>query len=564
MISTWALLFGIVYSLQEELFEKSSFNSHAQIQSSLTGWLIVGFTVSLAVFTSRLALQKERPRWLEILFWIPILPLAAYILAQFCVHWYLIAAAPSVLLLILGSAVPIATLLWGAFQLRYSNRRRVFSEILNLTGAAFFLTIVSLCWIGITRYMARELIKKAEARWVEIGHSMTDYKARLYRTEENEAFKLLMAKVSPLGIGSLYKRKEGELNLNSGQANAAGEIAYLSMAMPPADEVPAPQVALVDSTVCRNELNQLYRSILENPAPVWSINEAEGSEMRVPNFLALRKLSQLVVGDSLQRLHENDMESAMLASSSILLANKNTREQPLLVSVMINCAIEALFAKITARLPEDPKAWDLLAGKAEAFRNGLKRAIQCEAWQIGNLKGNPEIFYGNGSPNEDRKAAVSHILIRTFQRLNGTLYRQIGEASLMEAEMVHILETEKNYARGDLGAKAISELLDQYPDNSFAPNIIRSIKRLNSMLILLEQAEMIRFARARMKEGVLEAKHASVVVPGLTWEMKGDLETHSALIKLSSVPEWLADNDVTGDGFYLLPFDGSKAWTCRN
>src|SRR4051794_40480569 len=80
---TWALLLAVVYSLQEEFFQKSYFNAHAQIQSSLTGWLMVGLAVSLALVIVRPALAKGRPRWLGILFWIPILPLAAYILAQF-------------------------------------------------------------------------------------------------------------------------------------------------------------------------------------------------------------------------------------------------------------------------------------------------------------------------------------------------------------------------------------------------------------------------------------------------------------------------------------------------
>jgi len=46
----------------------------------------------------------------------------------------------------------------------------------------------------------------------------------------------------------------------------------------------------------------------------------------------------------------------------------NLNDQPILVSQMIRVAIDALYAPVIARLPEDPKAFEDLAADVNAKR----------------------------------------------------------------------------------------------------------------------------------------------------------------------------------------------------
>ncbi|MES2569510.1 MAG: hypothetical protein V4710_05590 [Verrucomicrobiota bacterium] len=551
---TWTVLFAAAYALHNEFFEKSIYFSFDKVERAVQGLLATGLAVSLALLLGRAALRISNvSRWLRVLFWIPVLPMAAYIVIRFCAAWYMVASDPSLVLSAIAAMIPSVVAGWLVFQAWRARPRRIFPEMLNIALALLCLAFVGLASLGITRLRVKQIHRQAEKRWMEIGRPMAEYGKHLIKTEENEAFKTILTSLQPLGVQSLYKRRDGEPEVNDAQNVPQAELMYMDAGNRPLDEIAGPADPLVYREARAKDLAHLYQTILQEPTPVWSLNQADGWTVRVPNFLALRKLAQLAATDCLMRLHENDLEGAAQGRAAILKLNSPLREQPLLVSVMINVAIEAMFAKITARLPEDPAAWNELAEKARVFRQGLIGSLQADAYGAGNQV----------PPTEEFKWDPKTLADSTLERLTSGLPLQLAHAYHAYAEQVDILQKYTDYLHGDLGENAMNDVLAKYPDNIVLPHITRALCRLNGMLILLEQAEMIRFARARMEEGVHQAERASVVIPGAKWEMIADPATHSVSLKLSTVPGWLLRKDILPPEFFLLPLDGTQSWTFR-
>jgi hypothetical protein len=79
-------------------------------------------------------------------------------------------------------------------------------------------------------------------------------------------------------------------------------------------------------------------------------------------------------------------------------------------------------------------------------------------------------------------------------------------------------------------------------------------------LLLREQSELIRIARARMAAGQPVESHDSTVIPGARWEVSANVEQATVTTRLNGAPAWILTNEVTGKDFWCLPLDGSVAW----
>lgn len=136
---------------------------------------------------------------------------------------------------------------------------------------------------------------------------------------------------------------------------------------------------------------------------------------------------------------------------------------------------------------------------------------------------------------------------------------QTAKNSAISAELAQTYQGDWNLTKGDLGEREFEKREASDP-NIMTPNYVRAYSRVNLTLLLREQAEMIRFARARIQEGTASAEHASVVIPGAKWVMTGDPATNSATLKLSPIPEWAKSKSYVDESFFLLPLDGSRSW----
>jgi hypothetical protein len=97
-------------------------------------------------------------------------------------------------------------------------------------------------------------------------------------------------------------------------------------------------------------------------------------------------------------------------------------------------------------------------------------------------------------------------------------------------------------------------------------NVNRSAMRMHAVLLLREQTELIRLARARLAAGLPVESRDSIVFPAARWELTADAQKNSVTTRLINAPEWIIKNTITGKGtdFWLLPLDGSVAWQFRS
>jgi len=102
-------------------------------------------------------------------------------------------------------------------------------------------------------------------------------------------------------------------------------------------------------------------------------------------------------------------------------------------------------------------------------------------------------------------------------------------------------------------------------EDTFRPQWSRSWVRLNAILLLREQAELIRSARTQVQVGKFGniAEFDSIVIPGAKWLVIGDAKNNSVSLKLTPIPLWARDCEEIPRRFFLLPLDGSKSWKFR-
>jgi hypothetical protein len=433
-----------------------------------------------------------------------------------------------------------------------------------LVGSAFFW------WTNI--YLPR-LRHKAEARWAAIGRPMPEFEKRLNRTEENDSLRALTADLQPFGIRTFYKARNGEESPNT--IRIPREVT----------DVLNPEISRTDDQVQAftrplpyldehsDDLDRLYRGILQREPAIWSFVPQDGMTLRVASFLAARSMSQLICVDALRKIEKGDEKGACDAIQAGLKMTSNIGEQPILVSQMIRVAIEGLFTQVIARLPEDPDALRRLATEVGKKRERWREAIQTETWAVARFSDylgfSREAFQTTyrGKPFT-RKIQISYD--RSLLQGDCCFFLMGG------AEQVRISERVSELAKRDLGVRKMREAgSDCAPilttanlpslSGAFRQNWFGSWIRLNAVLLLREQVELIRWSRAKVQAGASGwlGELESVVIPGAKWKITGDTNTNSACLTLKPVPPWTSDDQAIGKHFFLLPLDGSKSWTFR-
>ncbi|MDD5348618.1 MAG: hypothetical protein PHQ12_00275 [Chthoniobacteraceae bacterium] len=571
-LATWALLACTGYLL----FKKPQ-------EPLLIGpWLCGAFIPALSLICGWRAIKAGagRKRWLRVLFWTPAMMGIGFIGlilwsrgADLFAKGELRAAATFLL-------IPLLTLLGiGIWERRAipatpprGNRWKaalrgwVADIALGTVCAGLVTALLGVAWTEKTEAEARRFQEKASAQWAQMGRPMPEFEKKLARIEENASLKELTNDLKPFGIVTLYKPSTAPEFEHPNKFDLPSGVLEISASRQPTDVLapPAPKQAYLEQHA--EELNHLYQNILRRDRPVWARNFADPIHSRTPDFLTLRKLSQLIAADAAYRITKSDHAGAHAATAAGLKITQNLGEQPELISCMIKVAINVLFARTAAWLPEDPQAWEQLATDAVAEREQLLSSVQSEAcWATRVAAIYPGEFTADAFGTVPSSRWYYPLPTWAAKRYTSAFLRlEAAKNSDYSAEFVRIQLRNKDLDRNDLGEQ---EIEGQPPTGSslLTPSYLRANARLNFVLLLREQAEMIRFARARMQEGKARAEHPSVVIPGAKWEVIGDLAAHSAALKLTPIPPWVTrgctgDLAVIDDTFFLLPLGGSQSW----
>jgi hypothetical protein len=114
----------------------------------------------------------------------------------------------------------------------------------------------------------------------------------------------------------------------------------------------------------------------------------------------------------------------------------------------------------------------------------------------------------------------------------------------------------------DLGT-SLHDAVSEANPSMWDANAVRCAMRINATLLLREQTELLRDARARLAAGQSVESYDSLVLPGVRWELIADVGKHTVATRLVGAPEWITKNAVTRPDFWVLPLDGSVAWQFR-
>ncbi|MEA3213096.1 MAG: hypothetical protein QOE70_6153 [Chthoniobacter sp.] len=545
----WLLLAGTAFVLQRNL--------------EVGAWAFVAFAPAAVLIAVRQALHAAggRARALRIGWWIITLIGGGLAALPFQAQWEKLSHDSSQALLVALAAQALGLLLvWRRARWSSSLALRAW-----LPDAAVALGCVALLggagWRAADRYTGQKE-ERALALWASIGRPMREFEHGLQVVEENSALAALLGDLQPLGIVSLYKAT-GQSPRRDTLTLPPEVIALLtSTETSAADRVDlaAPGTPFLDAHA--DQLAQIYQAILEREPAVWAFDPANLPVPPVPNFLATRLCAQLFCADALRRFSLGDSGGANSAVHAGLRMSEKLRDQPILVSIMVQIAVEALFAKAEARLPAETGAWDRLATEAPQMREAFRRAIQCESraidrWASGDFDAQ---LLTDGVLSE---STLGFKLPRWAERLawRPLMRLEAARASLCNAEAIRVVASSETLRTDDLAEARMNGFYEQHP-SVMAVNVLRAWARLHGTLLLREQTALIRSARSQLQSGVPgEPTDApSNVIPGARWKITLDRAAQTVTLKLENAPRWVTGSNAFGPGFYLLPLDGSRGW----
>lgn len=225
------------------------------------------------------------------------------------------------------------------------------------TIAAFYAVVIAAIQ-GTYILGTRSILRRAEARWTEIGLPMAEFEKSLTPTHENagsEVFREVLREQ----IGSHFYKDgtraaghEPAIEPSEATTNLWRKAADIGAAvLPPADDVDlsTQPVAVIEPLAASLDFD--YRRILAAEPPTWSSDPRDGYDLAVPNFLGIRRFAQLCAADAQRRFSVGDEEGAARALSSPLQLKAGLRLNSTLVALMIDVAVEALIAQKEVRLP---------------------------------------------------------------------------------------------------------------------------------------------------------------------------------------------------------------------
>ena len=561
----------------------------------VAGWLAWSMAAWLSIFAAIFGLQHDLAKDFD---WC-ILPVLAVPIAAFCTvkAVRILCCLPRIgrvifWMITLPGAVLIVLLIWGQAEvLKYRGDLKmvVFGGILSVlfmlllgvqikrtkragTPAVRWISDCTIAAIGLVillggaffvfaKIYVPQVGRKAEARWAAIGRPMPEFEKNLRNVDENESLRELTRDLHPFGLVSFYKRPT-----DSGEPDKIELPEEYTAFSQVVQNSKSDQIDLTVKNLPpyldrhKEDLDRLYQGVLQRVPPVWGFVPTDGMKMRVPGFLSARKLSQIIYADAIYRFEQGDTKGAITAIAAGLKMTGNLGEQPILVCPMIRSGIEALFAKATARLPEDPDALKRLADEVKKKREHWLTMMQFECWSPLHIVSQFRIEYIMGG----------NVQLFRISPLPRWLNKYIGQPGLLisgynqwlaVADQIKIVRNAEFLSATDLGATEMVAIADRFP-TYFSCAWSRAWQLYNASFLLREQAELIRWSRTQIqagKSGVL-SERPSVVIPSSKWVITGDAATNSVSMKLTPAPLWTTSQTVVDDSFFLLPLDGSKWW----
>ena len=276
--------------------------------------------------------------------------------------------------------------------------------------------------------------------------------------------------------------------------------------------------------------------------------------------MLLRELAQVSSVEAFMHLADGNVQQARLAVSANEHLCAALDQRPELVSLMISVAVQSLMANPAARLSErDGGDWDVVAHKTTQWRAAFRQTVPLEIWSC--LNGELSSDWPNWQTKWDGILKPTPAWFQSIIK-KPLLMIEISNDSLAAAEMMKSVWSDDSLKAADLGTSQEEDLYKLYP-SSRNLTFERAWKRVNTALVLQEQAAAVRFARTQMFSAAppQHLEHASLAVPGSKWEFDLDPATHTAKIRLTPIPLWISHSDVAPPSeFYLMPLDGSKPW----
>jgi hypothetical protein len=456
--------------------------------------------------------------------------------------------------LLLSSSITLFVAAWLALRIRAFPSLRTLLE----GGAAAGVIVLGIA--GVTfryEYQTRQIEAEALARWAAIGLPMDRFEKTLTASEENAALSTFGEVLLQQVNAGLYKITDP--NSNEPKPSVPQEaIDVISRTLPTADQISPDEKATPTLDSRTEQLNAAYARILAQEAPTWAANPADTWRMRVPNFLGLRMFSQLITADAIRRLERGDLAGARQALAAAHRAHEKLPENSALVSLMIRIAIDAMLTSPEAWLPAEPGALEAIAADAIRIKAALIRSLQLEAWCF--LRDHPRFESFRPAQSLGIQLSVPEWVDRWLA--DPILRRESALAALSTAESVAILQDAKSLAQPDLGLKALEEVSQRIP-SQFAPRATRALLRIHATLLLREQSALLRLAREHMANGQPLEPRDSVVLPGRRWHFTADPVAHTVALRLDQIPNYISEQTVTNQSFWILPLDGSKSWQFR-
>jgi hypothetical protein len=410
----------------------------------------------------------------------------------------------------------------------------------------------------------RSIAQRAEARWTEIGLPMDEFEKSLAPVAESRGSEVVRQVLREQVAQRFYK--EGTAAASQEPVVPRSQAAWdlvsraceiLSAKLPAADELDLSKLPVAAIEPHGAELDAAYRRILAAEPAQWACNPADGPTISVPNFLALRMFAQLTTAESMRRLAAGDEEGAARAIAAGLRVRERLDQNPALVSLMIGVALDALYAPKQARLAATGDGLEAVAHDAATMPAALVRTLRWEAWmclrQPGKIDG-----------DDYRALDEVRCLPKWARRLAESPFmrRHCAVAALNGAEYAAIRKDPATLKLPDLGEQ-LAETVSRKNPSICEVNVTRAAIRLYATLLLREQAELLRDARARLAAGKPVESRDSVVLPGVRWELSADAAKRTVSTRLTNAPKWVLQNSVTPAEFWVLPLDGSVAWQFR-
>ncbi|MEP6673118.1 MAG: hypothetical protein ABJF10_28440 [Chthoniobacter sp.] len=460
--------------------------------------------------------------------------------------------------LLLGFGLAGCTALWLPVGMRSLLTWRTIGE-----ATAVAATIAFSSGVFLWSYEAgtHSFAAQAEARWTEIGLPMMELEKTFVLGRENDGSEVVR-QVFRERVGSHFY-KEGTRAAEREPVITRSEeveqaikraIDIQSAILPPSDDFELPPKSVAGFEPLGPVLEADYRRILAAAPPAWASDPRDGWSINVPNFLAIRQFSQITAAEAVRRLSVGDQEGAARALAAGLHLREGLRQNPTLVSLMLDVAVDSLLSAKKVRLPAEEDGLQSIAQDAISLRAELLKRLQLEGWLCLRF---PDQFVEN--------EPTAHFQIRCLPKwarqalARPWVRRQCALAALNGAEQAVIRKSPATLSLPDLG-ESLHEVVSEAHPSVMEFNITRAALRIHATLLLREQTELIRDARARLAAGRPVESRDSVVLPHLRWELTADAEKGTVRTRLVGAPEWIVKNEVTGPDFWVLPLDGSVAW----